>query len=233
VVVNYIPSTQVLAIVKQRLQISTSNFDAFLDLELQFLLNKMYSPSLYGDYEATVEVCDGAFLPPKGAKRLWGIQLCEKQQDNTFLDITNGFYPLLSAVSNNIPVYGNNSLKDFVQQQDGFYKFNTLLDELYVKVWYEGFGVDKDGFLLIPEHYQDFLGDGLCYRFLLSHPTYYKDVNLTLRLEGKYKREYKAKKKQINGEDQVLKFREQASLLRFATSKIRMNSPYWSNYNNI
>lgn len=198
------------------------------------MLRQMYSPAVYKDYEKVVEVCDNAFEAPAGAKRIWGIVLCKKSEDNLYVDYPGAFFVNYGIIKNYIPVYPSQNLFDGVVEQNGFYTFlnPNHEEELFVKVWYEGFGTDDEGRVMIPTHYEDFLADGLCYRFLLSHPNYHNsDPNLTLQIMERYKRAYFAKRRQINGEDQVTKYKEEKSLLRFASSKIRMNSPYWSTYN--
>lgn len=233
-VVTYIPQSQVFALAKERLQLATSNHDSLFQLELEFMLNQMYSPAVYNDYEKVVEVCDGSFEAPKGAKRLWGIVLCKKNPNNTFIDYPNAFFVNFGIIRNYIPIYNAQALGDVVVEQNGFYTFTNPQndDELFVKVWYEGFGTDDKGRIMIPTHYQDFLADGICYRFLMSRPLYYNnDPNLTDRQMQKFEKSYFRKRRQVNGEDQVTEFKEKKSLQRFASSKIRMNSPYWSTYN--
>lgn len=234
--VNYIPESQVIAIAKQQLSIFTDNYNDFFSLQIEGLLSTVYSPAIYNDWEILVEVCDGAFLAPKGSRRLWGVNFCIKQESSqtqyTDIDglpilINPDLYPIITPASD-INYYNFNQ---YIQKQDNYYYLRfPHNDELYARIWYEGFGVDENGNILIPEHYQWFLADGICARYYMCFPQN-GDPRISMALADRFNRSYSAKKKQVNGEDQVVRFKERASLLRFAQSKIRMSSVYWSNFN--
>jgi len=231
--VKHIPSSQVLAIVKQRLRLSTENYDGFLNLELELILQNIYSPAVYNSYERVVEVCDSSFKVA-GAKRLWGVQLCRNEGTDSSLsliDLSGAFFMLYDLAKTTVPVYGGCLLDDYVVYQDGYWKFHNETDELYAKVWYEGFAIDDEGFVLIPENYQSFLGNELCSRFLTSFPNYMNNnPNLSLQLARTYNRKASLEYLNVNGQDQQVRADETKNQWRFANSKIRMNSPYWSGY---
>jgi hypothetical protein len=235
--IRVIPSSQVIAIAKDQLRLQTDNYDSYFSLQLDGLLSTMISPAIYQDnYSKVVEICDSAFETPRGCKRLWGILLCEDEEGNNPYTIqpSSSFFVSKQVYQNVLPVGNTNSDSIFEQyavEQNGYWFFKANTDALYARVWYEGFGTDEEGFILIPEHYQYFLADGLCSRFLKSEPMFYQDKNLTLTLAREYSSSYSAKRRQVNGLDQVAKFNDRQSLLRFAQSKINMSSTYWNNLN--
>lgn len=234
---QYIPSSQVIAIAKQNLQLSTDNFDNFFDLAIENKLTNLNAPSVYQkNLSKVVEICDNSFISPKGAIVLWSILLCS----NIDRDTNQLVYNNQSLFAVNSMIYGkivgrngfgvSGTINQFAQQQNGVWYFNNPTDELYVQVWYEGYEIDEDGNILIPSSYQYGLAEHCCDVFLRSNPKYYGDFNTTRTLMLEYRKSSNAKMLQALGRDRLNEFQEQKPLLRFAQNKIRMAGSYFDNY---
>lgn len=237
---DFIPHTQVIALTKMRLELSTANYDGYFRVEIENCLKKMYTPSIYEYQHKIVDICDNAIKIPSGSRKVMGIQFCQPQAVTSEVDELNGqiiavpnnFY-LAASLGQFYPVYGNCHIENFFTVQDGYYYFTNATDETLAIVWYYGFRTDDNGIIMIPDYFESCLANHLGYCFLKKKPNFIGgDVYQTREVRNLYWRDYVAEKAQIIGNDQMEKFDEEKRALRFAMNKMRLNDYSWAPFYN-
>lgn len=230
---DYIPQSQVIALAKMKLDISTSNYDGFFRIEIENCLRKMYTPSIYEAQCKVVDVCENSIKIPSGTRKIMGLQFynpnaVQTQEEGNILAANSGFY-LWQGLGQYYPAYSNNFIENYFTVQDGYLYFTQDTEETLAVLWYYGFRTNEEGLTMIPDYFESCLSDYLGYSFLKKRPTHVQNnAYITRDLRNLYWRDYRAQKLQIIGSDQMEKFSEEARALRFALNKMRLNDYSWA-----
>lgn len=237
---SFIPSSQVIAASKMWLGISTTNYDGFFRIQIENCLQKFYSPALYKEQVAEVDICDNTIKIPTGWREVWAVAFCDdtESEEDTASIVSGGNFWMAQSLITQYPAYGNNIVENTFTIQNGHLCFTQETDRTVAKVWYRGFETDDNGLIVIPDYYEECLTRYLNYCFLcMPANASYVEGNpyVTKDFRNEHYQKYKAAKMQILGIEKKIEFDNQKHLLRFAQNKMKINDlnwwPFWGNNN--